>query len=131
MFYSPNRSPSLTICTVLLMHKPTTLCCHGNIFGYVVAYSFAYIMVSVPFLRNVPIIRYNTFKYNYSQICGILLSKLQALYMCTKMSRHSERDVKNHAYCKGLVHDRGGWTVSRAPIRTHSRNAIASNPGLL
>ncbi len=25
----------------------------------------------------------------------------------------------------------GGWTVSRAAIRTHSRNAIASNPGLL
>ncbi len=37
-----------------------------------------YIMVSVPFLRNVPIF---TLKYNYSQMCGILLSKLQALYL--------------------------------------------------
>ncbi len=39
-------------------HKPTTLCCHGNNFGYDVAYSFAYTTVSADFLRNVPIIKY-------------------------------------------------------------------------
>ncbi len=54
-----------------------------EIFLDVVAYLFTYIMVSVPFLRNVPIF---TLKYNYSQICGILLSKLQALYVCTLAS---------------------------------------------
>ncbi len=30
-------------------------------------------MVSAPFLRNVPILRYCTFKYNYPNICGIIL----------------------------------------------------------
>ncbi len=44
-----------------------------------VAYSFTYTMVSASFLRNVAISRY-TYKYNYSQICGILLFRLQALY---------------------------------------------------
>ncbi len=39
-------------------HKHTTLCCHGNILGYVAAYSFTYTMVSALFLRNVPILRY-------------------------------------------------------------------------
>ena len=58
-FSLPNRLPTITIGYCFINHhKPTTLCCHGNNFGYVVAYSFAYTMVSADFLRNVPIIRY-------------------------------------------------------------------------
>ncbi len=44
-----------------------------------VAYSFTYTMVSASFLRNIPISRY-TYVQLYSQICGILLFRLQALY---------------------------------------------------
>ncbi len=58
-FSLPNRLPTITIGYCFFNHhKPTTLCCHGNHFGYVVAYSFAYTMVSADFLRNVLIIRY-------------------------------------------------------------------------
>ncbi len=70
-------STTITICCCSINHhKPTTLCFHGNIFEYVVAWSFTYTLVSAQFLRKVP--RF-TFKYSYSQICGNLLSKLDAL----------------------------------------------------
>ncbi len=53
-----NRSLSVTFCTctVLLMTTNPPPYVAMEIFGYVVAYSFTYIMVSVAFLRNVPII---------------------------------------------------------------------------
>ena len=51
---------------------PTTT---GNILYNVVAYSFTYTMVSAQFLTQ----SWDTFMYNYSPYCGILLSRLQAL----------------------------------------------------
>ena len=82
VFSLPNRLPTITIGYCFINHhKPTTLCCHGNNFGYVVAYSFAYTMVSADFLRNVPIIRYlhlstNTHKFVvfYSLDCNYVWS---------------------------------------------------------
>ena len=51
--------PTITIrCCSINHHKPTTLCFHGNIFEYAVAWSFTYTLVSSQFLRNVPIERY-------------------------------------------------------------------------
>ncbi len=56
-------------------HTPTTLGCHGNIFGYVEAQAFTYSLVSSKFLD----VKIFTFMYQNSQMCGILLSRLQAL----------------------------------------------------
>ena len=51
-------STTITICCCSINHhKPTTLCFHGNIFEYVVAWSFTYTLVSAQFLRKVPIKR--------------------------------------------------------------------------
>ena len=49
-FSLPNRLPTITIGYCFINHhKPTALCYHGNNFGYVVAYSFAYTIVSADF----------------------------------------------------------------------------------
>ena len=76
-FSLPNRLPTITIVYCFINHhKPTTLCFHGTIFGYVVAYLFTYTLVSADVLRNVPIIRYlhlstttHTFLVFYSLDC--------------------------------------------------------------
>ena len=79
-FYYSNRLPTITICYCSINHhKPTTLCFHGNIFGYVVAWSFTHIGVNT-ISQKCSNQKIFTFKYSYSQICGNLLSKLDALY---------------------------------------------------
>ncbi len=98
--------PTITICcSSINHHKPTTLYFHGNIFEYVVAWSFTYTLVSTPFLpRNVPIKRYlhlgtatHKFVVIYSlswmhctapvvpplcmvQVCGLILLKCTVLH---------------------------------------------------
>ncbi len=48
----------LTICCCSINHHKPTLCFHGNIFGYVVAWSFTLHISISTISRNVPIERY-------------------------------------------------------------------------
>ncbi len=64
---------------LLLLYIPTTLGCHGNIFGYVEAQAFTYTLVSSKFLRNVLMSRYNYMHIYVPTFTNLWYSRLQAL----------------------------------------------------
>ncbi len=74
----------------IIHHQPTTLRCHGNIFGFVEANSFTYTMLASYTSHFLEMIMH-LIKYNYSGICGNLLSILDLLDALYLFSRHSLR----------------------------------------
>ncbi len=62
MFFLAKRLPTITICCCCISnHIPTTLCFHGNIFGYVEVQAFTNIIIDI----------IKSMSARYSQICGI------------------------------------------------------------